>query len=175
MGIMSNNTRFSMKTVLLVSGIVIFSLGYPHISVADIYRWEDDGGGVHFTDNPANIPAKHKSSRKMILKAPPASGKPSLSTVGSPAPRPASSLPVQSAPEPPGQPEDGDLPGAPDELRAKIAAKERYIEGIDRKRSQILNPLGNRFVSPEDLELYKKYSDELPKDRERLKEISPTP
>jgi hypothetical protein len=34
-----------------------------------------------------------------------------------------------------------------------------------------VNPLGNRFVTPEDLELYKKYSEELPGDRVRLREI----
>lgn len=175
MKIMRNKTCFSMKTVLLLSGIAVLSLGYPDGSLADIYRWEDDGGGVHFTDNPENIPAKHKSRKKMILKAPPAFGKPSLSTVGAPASGPGEPPPVESAPALYGTPEDRTRSGEAEELQAKIVAKERFIEGIDRKRSRALNPLGNRFVSPEDLELYKKYSVELPKDRLRLKEISPAP
>jgi len=42
---------------------------------------------------------------------------------------------------------------------------------VDERQSLSTNPYRNRFVSPEDLELYKKYKEELPADRERLKEL----
>lgn len=151
--------------------------GPPATAEADIYRWEDERGVIHFTDNPGAIPENLRGKIRPILKEPPSSGKPSLSNVGSPSlPSPSgtdgapdlSNGPLGDAvPQP-----AGDDPARQAEmLRAKIDAKERFIENVDTKRSLILNPMGNRFVSTEDLELYKKYSDELPGDRERLREI----
>jgi hypothetical protein len=58
-----------------------------------------------------------------------------------------------------------------EQMRAKIAAKEQFIDTVDMKRSNIINPLGNRFVDPADLELYRKYQEELPGDKARLKEL----
>lgn len=158
-----------------LAGIFLLVSGAPGTSRADIFRWVDESGGVHFTDNLGNIPEKFRGRHQQILKAPPAAGQPSLSTLEAP-PR-ASNVPPLSPPDgispeespPPGE----DLSGQAERLRAKIAAKERFVEGIDLKRSQILNPLGNRFVSPEDLELYGKYKEELPQDREQLREIEP--
>jgi hypothetical protein len=42
---------------------------------------------------------------------------------------------------------------------------------VDEKQSVATNPYRNRFVSPSDLELYRKYKEELPGDRERLKAL----
>ena len=42
---------------------------------------------------------------------------------------------------------------------------------MDEKQSLATNPYRNRFVSPSDLELYRKYKEELPADRERLKAL----
>jgi hypothetical protein len=42
---------------------------------------------------------------------------------------------------------------------------------VDEKQSLATNPYRNRLVSPSDLELYRKYKEELPGDRERLKEL----
>lgn len=58
-----------------------------------------------------------------------------------------------------------------EKLRAKIDAKERFIRAVDEKQSIATNPYRNRLVSPSDLELYRKYREELPGDRERLKTI----
>jgi hypothetical protein len=55
-----------------------------------------------------------------------------------------------------------------EKLRAKIDAKERFITAVDEKQSLATNPYRNRLVSPSDLELYGKYKEELPGDRERL-------
>ncbi len=159
-----------------LAGIILLLPGFPGTSLADIYRWEDESGGIHYTDDIGNIPEKFRGRRKPILKSPPEAGRPSLSTMEAP-PRPTNVFPL-SPPEgiaPEEIPPRGeDVTGQAEQLRAKISAKERFIEGVDRKRSQILNPLGNRFVSPEDLELYGKYKEELPQDRERLREISPS-
>jgi hypothetical protein len=67
-------------------------------------------------------------------------------------------------------PQDDDA-ALTEKLRAKIDAKERFIRGVDEKQSVATNPYRNRFVSPSDLELYRKYKEELPGDRERLKAL----
>ncbi|MGZ8441764.1 MAG: DUF4124 domain-containing protein [Candidatus Deferrimicrobiaceae bacterium] len=164
-----------MQFVLVfVLGTLAFSVPFATPASADIYRWEDEGSVVHFTDDPSTIPSKYKGKAREILKSPPAAGKPSLSTMGVPA---SSQVPSS----PPWSP-DGGAPDrttmAPDDdatlmekLRAKIDAKERFIRDVDQKQSLAVNPYRNRFVSPPDLELYGKYKEELPRDRERLKEL----
>jgi hypothetical protein len=70
----------------------------------------------------------------------------------------------------PAIPKDDDATLA-EKLRAKVDAKERFIRGVEEKRSVATNPYRNRFVSPSDMELYRKYKEELPGDRERLKAL----
>jgi len=177
--IVMKRNPFPGSTMLQALGIILILEGFPGLALADIFRWEDKSGVIHFTDNPDNIPMEYRGSRKTILKTPAESGKPSLSTVGtsgdepSPAkPQPQTPEPSSPTPAPPAQrvPEE-DLSAMAAQLRAKIAAKEQFIARIDQKRSRLPNPLANRFVSPEDLELYKKYTEELPQDREALREI----
>ena len=60
---------------------------------------------------------------------------------------------------------------AAEKLRAKVAAKEQFLRGVDEKQSLATNPYRNRIVSSSDQELYKKYKEELPADREQLKAI----
>jgi hypothetical protein len=70
----------------------------------------------------------------------------------------------------PSLPQDDDETLA-EKLRAKIDAKERFLSAVDEKQSLATNPYRNRLVSPSDLELYGKYKEELPGDRERLKAL----
>ncbi|MCH8157943.1 MAG: TIGR02281 family clan AA aspartic protease, partial [Nitrospinae bacterium] len=55
-------------------------------SEAEIYSWKDESGKIHFTDNPANIPAKYRRGEekglRTIKEAPPVTGQSS----GSPHP-----------------------------------------------------------------------------------------
>jgi hypothetical protein len=164
----------AMRAALLsAAAVLVLSLAFVVPSLADIYRWEDESGVVHFTDDPSTIPAKYRGKSRDILKTPPAAGKPSVSTIGappsppgpSPSPRPSNG----ETPDPSALPED-DATQA-EKLRAKIDAKERFLRDVDEKQSLATNPYRNRFVSPSDLELYQKYKDELPADRERLRAI----
>lgn len=166
-------TAASVIGAAVISGALLIVPGAPGTSLADIYRWEDDSGVIHFTDTPTNIPEKFRGSRKMILQGPPGSGRPSLSTMEAPSLAPSAPPPRSPSPR---EVDDRDQAAQgngkeAEQLRARIAAKEQFIKGIDLKRSHTLNPLGNRFVSPEDLELYRKYSEELPKDKDRLREM----
>ncbi len=158
----------------LFAGMLAFSVLLAPPAAADIYRWEDEGGVIHFTDDPSSIPAKFKGKSREILRTPPAQGQPSSSPMGGPSsppgptqsPRPSNGETIG----PPPLPEDDDATRA-EKLRAKIDAKERFLRAVDERQSLSTNPYRNRLVSPSDLELYRKYKEELPGDRERLKEL----
>ncbi len=133
---------------------------------AEIYQWVDEQGTIHFTDDASSVPPARRGSARTLRREAP---------VTIPAP------PAESYQPTPAQPQDA-VPSAEndnfadpvtlaEQLRAKIAAKEQLIRSVDEKRSLATNPLRNRFVSPTDMELYRKYQAELPADRERLKEL----
>ncbi|GJL79139.1 MAG: hypothetical protein NPINA01_21280 [Nitrospinaceae bacterium] len=49
-----------LKSVIIFGGILIFA--FPAIAgVSSFYKWKDDQGKVHFTDNPLKIPEKYRS------------------------------------------------------------------------------------------------------------------
>jgi hypothetical protein len=164
----------AILSLRLFLGILAFSAPLAPPAFADIYRWEDESGVIHFTDNPSSIPAKYRKKAHEILKTPPSAGQPSLSPMGGPSSPPGPSL----SPRPsngetidrPLLPQDDDATLA-EKLRAKIDAKERFIRAVDEKQSIATNPYRNRIVAPADLELYRKYKEELPGDRERLKAL----
>ena len=164
-----------MYAVLLpVAAILVLSHAFVVPSHADIYRWEDESGVVHFTDDLSSIPKKYRGKFREIQKTPPEAGKPSVSTMGAPSSPPGPSVsPTRSYGETldrPATAQDDDATAA-EKLRAKIDAKERFIRAVDEKQSLATNPYRNRFVSPSDLELYRKYKEELPADREALKAL----
>ena len=167
-------SKTSIPALWLIGGFLAFFPLLARPVFADIFRWEDDSGVIHFTDDISSIPGKYRGKSREIQKTPPEAGKPSLSTMGAPPAPPDRSL----APMPangetldrPAIPQDDDATSA-EKLRAKIDAKERFIRAVDEKQSVATNPYRNRFVSPQDLELYQKYKEELPGDRERLKEF----
>jgi len=167
-------SRTAILALCLFGGMLAFSPLLAPPASADIYRWEDESGVIHFTDDSSTIPAKYRRKSREILKTPPEAGKPSLSTMGAPPTPPGPSVsPSPSNGESPDRPErtqDDDATLA-EKLRAKIDAKERFLRAVDEKQSLATNPYRNRLVSPPDLELYKKYKGELPADRERLKEL----
>ncbi|MGE5284729.1 MAG: DUF4124 domain-containing protein [Actinomycetota bacterium] len=158
---------------LSAAATLALSLSFAVPSVADIYRWEDEHGVIHFTDDLSAIPAKHRGKAREIQKTPPGAGRPSVSTMGaSPAPPGPSLSPNPSNGESPGRPAlPEDVATRAEKLRAKIDAKEAFIRAVDEKQSLATNPYRNRVVSPSDLDLYRKYKEELPGDRERLKEL----
>jgi hypothetical protein len=121
----------------------------PAASRADIYQWEDSQGTVHFTDDVTTIPAKYPE------KASPSPGMKQAPLPGS----------AQEAAR------EEELASLVEQQKAKIAAKEEHIRAVDAKRSLAVNPLRNRYVDQADLDLYDKYKDELPEDKERLREL----
>lgn len=137
---------------------------------ADVLRWIDDEGVVHFTDDPGSIPASRRGGAVTVIRQKAEPGGPSRAGEPPPAPPPVAppSVVEEAPPEPP------PFSSAPDEaaqLRAKIEAKETFMRQVDRKRSMTANPMRLPNVSPADLDLYNKYQAELPADRARLREL----
>jgi hypothetical protein len=151
----------------------IFGSGLPVDGHADIFKWVDDQGTLHFTDDISSIPpSKRDAANAPFLKEPP----PSAATTAKPEEQPPSApQSVQTPPEvfapDPGEHRIDALQRQIEQLKAKIAAKEALIRTVDEKRSLATNPLRNRLVDPPDWELYQKYQSELPGDRERLRQL----
>jgi hypothetical protein len=55
----------AIRTILLIiSAIMVSGLMMPQISHAEIFKWVDDKGTVHFTEDPSTIPEKYLDSVK---------------------------------------------------------------------------------------------------------------
>jgi len=55
----------SMKTMMVILMTIIFSLLFiSQLSHAEIYKWVDEKGTVHFTEDPATIPEKYWDKAK---------------------------------------------------------------------------------------------------------------
>jgi Domain of unknown function (DUF4124) len=158
--------------ILLAGSALLLLCARP--AAAEIYRWVDEQGTIHFTDELSNIPpGARKSATKEIHEGPGTGG--SLSVL--------SASPFSSEGDAGGNaslpsPDTSDSGSSRDillsrieQLKAKISAKERHIQAVDRKQSMAVNPLRNRYVAEPDLDLYRKYQEELPADREELRAL----
>jgi hypothetical protein len=157
-----------------IAAIAFFSL-LAADSRADIYRWEDEAGTVHFTDDLSNVPAALRGKAKRVIREAPRSAEP-------PSPAPAGQGTGQTPPAPPPSPsredpavaaarEREELASQVDQVKAKIAAKEKLIQFVEDRQNLALNPDRRRVLDPGDLELYKKYQEELPQDRLTLQDL----
>lgn len=170
--------RFRLMLAVLGGGvacILLLSLAAP--TRADIYRWEDSQGTVHFTDDVTTIPSQYRKGSTRLIREAPSSLSPQQAPPapgGPQAPHSGSVRGTVSAEQEEAQSakqEKEEMVAQVEQMKAKIAAKEQHIRAVDAKRSLATNPLRNRFVDPADLDLYNKYQDELPTDREQLKEL----
>lgn len=160
-----------MKPLALASLLLLLFLLPAADSRADIYRWEDASGTVHFTDDLSSVPAAFRGKATRVIREAPRTAEP-------PAPaRPANGEAV-TAPAPsredPGAAAARDreeLSSEVEQMRAKIAAKEKLIRFVEERQNLAMNPYRSRVVDPGDLELYKKYQEELPGDRQRLQDF----
>jgi hypothetical protein len=142
---------------------------------ADIYRWQDDAGTIHFTDDLSNVPAAYRGKAKLVIREGPRLPEPPPA-----APADPGGGQPPSVPAPPPSPEDPAAAAAREkealaaqveQLKAKIAAKEQLVRTVEERQNLALNPLRSRVLDPGDLDLYKKYQEELPEDRQTLQEL----
>lgn len=142
---------------------------------AETYRWVDDKGVVHFTDNPDRIPARYLKRVQEL---------PSV-TVPSPSP---SATPDQQAPRPvpaPGgeppvrQPEGAKQYGGKDETawRAQFATVRNELkalqEGLPKKREQLAQLRRKRVIyqGAQERVAYNEMKARIDKDEARLVEL----
>jgi hypothetical protein len=159
-----------MNRLSAYSGLAVLLLSLACIEAhADIYKWIDDQGTMHFTDDPSSIPpSKRDQSTAPFIKEP----VPSTEPLSPPSPPVTISAPGPETLSPgPGENGAEALRREIEQLKAKIAAKESHVSAVDAKRSLATNPLRNRIVSAADLDLYQKYQAELPGDRDRLRQL----
>jgi len=52
-----------MKKILFISLLVLFNAEFV---LAEIYKWVDEKGAVHFTDDPVQVPEKYRSGAERI-------------------------------------------------------------------------------------------------------------
>jgi len=158
-----------------IACILLLSSAAP--SRADIYRWEDGQGTVHFTDDITTIPSQYRKGSTLLIREAPSSISPTQVSPPPGGPQSTQSGSVRDALNPEkeealsAEQEKEEIVAQVNHQRAKIAAKEQHIRAVDAKRSLAVNPLRNRVVDPADMELYNKYQEELPGDKEQLKEL----
>ena len=176
---------------LLVMLNMAFLMAGVGLAAADIYRWEDDQGVVHFTDNAAKIPAKYRNKVEQRESGP----------VVSPPPRAAEASPPTATPQAGRAPAveqlyNGQtaaswkerfvslrqsLAGAKETLTEKQAALQRahraYLVSLDTSRIKVdkdkedlpknfaLNSIGARRKAYHDLQ------EEVPKIEEQVREL----
>src|SRR5512134_3878554 len=68
------------RTAVFLAGIALLFCFFPMQGAADIYRWEDESGGLHFTDDLSSVPARHRGKVPDVQKTPPRGG--TMSTIG---------------------------------------------------------------------------------------------
>lgn len=164
-------TRFPAAFLLAIS------LALPLCASADIYRWSDESGTVHFTDDVSNIPQAYRDKATTVIKEAPPAPEPPPPPVAAPKGRNRSRQPSAAPPAYSGNGESDAARGRDviaaeiEQLKAKIAAKEALIKRVDDRQNLALNPLRARVLDPSDLELYKKYQADLPEDRRKLQDL----
>ncbi len=156
-----------MVTVAVLSILILFA---PH-SGAQLYRWVDQNGVTHFTDNPQNIPEQFKSNVEEFTP-------PQITTYAEEKRKEGSAL-TPSWDDTGGEFRDSE--GAIEELeesistlKSQIKAKKDLVDYVDDRRNLAKNPLRNRIITENELELYDRYVSELPDDERELEELEDT-
>lgn len=65
---------------IIISALILVLLSGP--SFAEIYKWTDDKGGVHFTEDSSTIPEKYKNQAEQRETPPPEPSRPSTPQTG---------------------------------------------------------------------------------------------
>jgi hypothetical protein len=112
-------------------------------ALAEVYRWTDDAGRVHLTNNPDTIPPAYRARARASGSGTPATDEtpPVAARPSPPQPQPADRLPAAQAPAPSATlttPEIAEL-----ERRIAAARQERqtYLEQLSSEREVHANPL----------------------------------
>lgn len=156
-----------MVTVAVLSTLLFFS---SH-SGAQLYRWVDQNGVTHFTDNPQNIPKQFESNVEQFTPPHITTYAEEKKTEGS-ATSPSWNDTAGEVRDSAGSIEE--LKESINTLKSQIKAKKDLVDYVDDRRNLAKNPLRNRIITENELELYDRYVSELPDDERELEELEET-
>jgi Domain of unknown function (DUF4124) len=114
-------------------------------ALAEVYRWTDEAGKVHLTDNPDTIPPAYRARARASGSGTPAADEtPSVNAPPSPSqPLPADRPPVSQAPALSGTPMTPEIAELERQIAAARQERQTYLEQLSRERPVHANP---RFV-----------------------------
>ncbi len=150
-----------MRGLILLFLIMVFA----SVVHAETYQWTDSGGGVHFTDNLDNVPAKYrKKVRKVDVS-------PVIETTTEPQHRPSS--------PPAGQKEAAGLYGGHDEMwwRSSFSALRDEMktiqDGLPAKKEKFAEAHRRHVIysKPRDRIAQNEFDQQIKEDEARLAEL----
>ena len=111
-------------------------LGEPLPAPAEVYRWTDDAGKVHLTDNPDTIPPAYRArARASEFETPAIDAPPS-----SPQPLPAPRRPAAPATAPAAAPAGPHITELEQQIAAARQERQTYLEQLSGTRSVYATP-----------------------------------
>jgi hypothetical protein len=112
-------------------------------ALAEIYRWTDDAGKVHLTDNPDTIPPAYRARARSSGSGPSATDEiPSVDVRPSPPqPLPADRMPAAQAPAPAAAPTTPEIAELEQQIAAARQERQAYLEQLSSERPVYANPL----------------------------------
>lgn len=153
--------------------IIIIMLLMPCKSLADIYKWVDEEGVIHFTDDISKIPLEYrkKAERKIIPE-----GKREAGAHYQPSEIEPLEKKIEINQKSRAMSEE-DWKSAFERLsqqiragREEIERKKAFMREVERRRNMAFY-IPNRIVSDEDAELYEKYKKEVPEQEKRIEDL----
>ncbi len=163
---------FQERSVMKVVSTLVFAFVFLLASgaSADLYQWEDEEGTVYITDSMERVPQQYRAKARVYESAPAgpteqdAPEQPVSRSVGTPQLGPDESLYGGHTAEWWRQAfrVRGEQIG---NLGSEIETRQRFVETFEAGRR-----FGQIFDADK-VEDYKRYKEELPKDRERLKKL----
>lgn len=146
---------------------MVIAVGFSAAAWADTYRWVDDKGVIHFTDNPDRIPAKYLKRVREIPSAEP----PSSPAQGSPPQQQQMPQPQKSAgPTLPGGLSEEAWRSRFTSLRTELKALQ---DGLPEKR-EALNQLRRKrliYQRTQDRVGYNEQKEKIDRDEARITEL----
>lgn len=158
----------SHLTLLSIALVALFLSGTPTISSGQVYRWVDQGGAIHFTDNPQNIPVQYRNNA-MEFTPPP------ITTYAEERGQRVGAVPQSGFTQGANRERPLDSAKALEEsiqtMKSQIQAKRDLIRYVDERKNLAVNPYRNRIIMKNELELYDRYQQEIPEDERELERL----
>ena len=111
-------------------------------ALAEVYRWTDDAGNIHLTDNPDTIPPAYRARARASGAGTPATGETSsVDEQPSPAqPPPVERTPASQAPAPSAAPSAQQIAALEQQIAAARQERQTYLEQLSGVRGVQATP-----------------------------------